>query len=64
MDIPADPFLGTFDIHFNGPRKVVIGNVRIVHWKQSPNAELCYLIGDDGSLYNFKNVTAMIRIDD
>ena len=59
-----DPFIGVFDILFNGPRRYSMAAVRIVHWRMSANAELFYLIGEDGSIYNFNNIILMTRVGD
>lgn len=65
MDLKnRDSLVGLFNIEFVGPRRMRIENVRIVHWKMSPNAELFYLIDENGSVYNFANINVMSRIGD
>lgn len=60
--IQKGAFIGVFHIYFISARTVVSENVRIVNWLQSPNFELFYLIGDDGSIYNFHNIAKMTRV--
>lgn len=59
-----DSFIGVFDIYFSVPRMPRATEVRIVHWRWSSNAELFYLIADDGSVYNFHNIVYMNRRGD
>lgn len=59
-----DPFIGVFDIHFTGPRRMSSPEVRIVHWRTTTNGELFYLIDEHGSVYNFNNINCLFRIGD
>ncbi len=59
-----DAFIGVFDIEFVGPRRMRSENVRIVHWRGTPDGTLYYLIDEFGSVYNFHNINVMTRIGD
>lgn len=63
-EAPKDPLIGVFDIYFKTSRNVVSPSVRIITWKWNTSGEVFYLIGDDGSIYNFHNIAKMIRIGD
>ena len=59
-----DSFKGVFNIEFVGPRRMRCENVRIVHWKMGPDGRFFYLIGEDGSVFNFANINMLTRISD
>lgn len=58
---PLDSLKGTFDIFFDQGMPL---QDTIVNYTVSMHGEMLFLVSENGSIYNFKNITRMERVTD